>query len=213
MRNFKVTFFLLIAILIFAIVKVIFFDSQTPGSPNLLNAPSPIVSVTASPAITPVFQDLQKGHWAYDSVNSLIAKDRFKDYSPVKFLPNQTMSRAQFANIFTVGMGVSAKKYLQNDDQSEKINLSEAVSAVVGLLGLKATKAQLEVVDGELPKNATSKLRNAYAVAYDKSILPPVKDVFDIKSKLTRAEACYVLNETLKHLRSNNAQFQAAPAS
>ena len=125
MTCFKKTSFIFAMIAVFllnqfsyCLVKAYDLSSENYQSINLTStiptstaSASPTATHTPVPTIFPVFNDLDKNNWAYQSVYSLISKNRFKTYFGNRFQPKATLNREQFAKILVTGMNLTVDPF------------------------------------------------------------------------------------------------------
>lgn len=66
------------------------------------------LSTLAVGAPTQTFSDVPQSHWAFDSIEALVARKAINGYPDGNFYPEKTVSREEFAKIMVVAAGLTA---------------------------------------------------------------------------------------------------------
>jgi hypothetical protein len=168
-----------------------------------------------------------KGHWAQGSIQKLIDKNYITGYPDGYFLPNKSITRAEFIKILISALGVqsnnSAAVFSDTKTHWAKNEIAIAKDKKItegyknGTFKPNANITRAEIVSmlsnaKKFPEKATTKKFNdvkkghwaesaIYAAAANGVVSGYPGGLFKPNSEATRAEACSMINEFLTNIK------------
>ena len=179
------------------------------------------------------YSDLNKSHWAYNVIMDMTSKKILSGYPGNTFMPDKSVTRAEFAKILVLTLNLNEKnnisfqdvakehwaynyievasKYLsayrgENDTlffrpSDEAVREDVAVSVVMAA-GLQDSSYKLSTLNKFSDKeNISENLKKYVAIAVENELMRGNADgTFNPKGKLTRAEVCQLMHNSLSVL-------------
>ena len=179
------------------------------------------------------YSDLNKSHWAYNVIMDMTSKKILSGYPGNTFMPDKSVTRAEFAKILVLTLNLNEKnnisfqdvakehwaynyievasKYLsayrgENDTlffrpSDEAVREDLAVSVVMAA-GLQDSSYKLSTLNKFSDKeNISENLKKYVAIAVENELMRGNADgTFNPKGKLTRAEVCQLMHNSLSVL-------------
>lgn len=105
------------------------------GSVSAAVVASALVAPAAS-AASADFPDVPKGHWAYDAISTLTAKDIINGYTDGSFKPSQLLNRGQAAALFTNALGLEIPEKLDTFKDLKSTSYFAQYAAAVEAAGV-----------------------------------------------------------------------------
>ncbi|GLB58997.1 S-layer homology domain-containing protein [Cytobacillus sp. NCCP-133] len=105
------------------------------GSVSAAVVASALVAPAAS-AASADFPDVPKGHWAYDAITTLTAKDIINGYTDGSFKPSQLLNRGQAAALFTNALGLEIPEKLDTFKDLKSTSYFAQYAAAVEAAGV-----------------------------------------------------------------------------
>lgn len=192
-----------------------------------------LIMIFSSNVFAVDYSDLNKSHWAYSVIMDMTTKKILSGYPDNTFMPNKSITRAEFAKILVLTLNLKEKnnisfqdvkkehwaynyievasKYLsaykgENDTlffrpSDEAVREDVAVSVVMAA-GLQDSSYKLSTLNKFSDKeNISENLKKYVAIAVENELMRGNADgTFNPKGKLTRAEVCQLMHNSLSVL-------------
>lgn len=192
-----------------------------------------LIMIFSSNVFAVDYSDLNKSHWAYNVIMDMTSKKILSGYPGNTFMPDKSVTRAEFAKILVLTLNLNEKnnisfqdvakehwaynyievasKYLsayrgENDTlffrpSDEAVREDVAVSVVMAA-GLQDSSYKLSTLNKFSDKeNISENLKKYVAIAVENELMRGNADgTFNPKGKLTRAEVCQLMHNSLSVL-------------
>ena len=192
-----------------------------------------LIMIFSSNVFAVDYSDLNKSHWAYNVIMDMTSKKILSGYPGNTFMPDKSVTRAEFAKILVLTLNLKEKnnisfqdvakehwaynyievasKYLsayrgENDTlffrpSDEAVREDVAVSVVMAA-GLQDSSYKLSTLNKFSDKeNISENLKKYVAIAVENELMRGNADgTFNPKGKLTRAEVCQLMHNSLSVL-------------
>ena len=192
-----------------------------------------LIMIFSSNVFAVDYSDLNKSHWAYNVIMDMTSKKILSGYPGNTFMPDKSVTRAEFAKILVLTLNLKEKnnisfqdvakehwaynyievasKYLsayrgENDTlffrpSDEAVREDLAVSVVMAA-GLQDSSYKLSTLNKFSDKeNISENLKKYVAIAVENELMRGNADgTFNPKGKLTRAEVCQLMHNSLSVL-------------
>lgn len=192
-----------------------------------------LIMIFSSNVFAVDYSDLNKSHWAYNVIMDMTSKKILSGYPGNTFMPDKSVTRAEFAKILVLTLNLNEKnnisfqdvakehwaynyievasKYLsayrgENDTlffrpSDEAVREDLAVSVVMAA-GLQDSSYKLSTLNKFSDKeNISENLKKYVAIAVENELMRGNADgTFNPKGKLTRAEVCQLMHNSLSVL-------------
>ncbi|MBP6084893.1 S-layer homology domain-containing protein [Candidatus Gracilibacteria bacterium] len=88
--------------LCFTLIFTSLVAQASTTTPSATSTPSPTPTPTPTSKAEIIFQDIDKGYWAYDAIQNVVSKKIMNGYSDGRFGPDQPLTRAETTKVITL---------------------------------------------------------------------------------------------------------------